>query len=99
MAAHALGACAAKFSFTKNHRDLRNDFFENLQIASFYIKELLLEIKFEIKLCYIFFFIFTKMPKTICFPYKKSNKKVSLTVSSFSACKQTKEQILYQVQP
>ena len=38
--AHSRGARAASFSFSVNHRDLKNEYFcEKLQIPSFYYKE------------------------------------------------------------
>ena len=94
---HASGARAAKFSLSKNHRDLKiNICSENLQIPSFYFKEQSPNRKFE-----IWFY------KTNCLAHKLDKfvfdlfegKKKKFSFSKFLAFKQTKEHILFQVQP
>ena len=69
----SLRGCAAKFSFSKNRRDLKNEYFF-LKICRIlpntYIKEQLPKIKFEIKTCLIFF-KFPKMAKTV-FDFKQA---------------------------
>ena len=48
---------SAKFSFSKNHRELKNEyFFENVQIPSFISKNTGQKIKFEIKIFKTFYF-------------------------------------------
>ena len=52
-----ISPCAAKFSFSKNHRDLENEYiFFYFQKPSFYIKEQLSKIEFKIRICLVFFF-------------------------------------------
>ena len=59
------------FSFSKNHRDLKNDFFfQSLQKPSFYIKEQLSKRKFKIRICLVFLFLFFKNGKNSFLPKK-----------------------------
>ena len=71
-----------------------NIFFENFQNPTLHIKEQSPKIKFEIKVCKKFFFIFQKMAKRV-FDLKNSEKKFVSSISSVFACKQAKEQILF----
>ena len=65
----ARGACAATFSFSKNFSDLKKDFFKVaetflLQVL-LYIKEQLSKIKFKIRICLVFFFIYQNGKKRV----------------------------------
>ena len=61
----ARGACAATFSFSKNFRDLKKDFFKVAEtFLLLYIKEQLSKIKFKIRICLVFFFYLSKWQKT-----------------------------------
>ena len=54
----------AKFSFSKNHRDIENEyFFESLHRPTFYIKEQLSKINFKIKFFLNIFVYFSKIAK------------------------------------
>ena len=60
-----LCVCATKFLFSKNHRDLKNEyFFESLQKPYFYIKEQLSQRKFKIIISLVLFY-FSKKAKNI----------------------------------
>ena len=55
----ARGSRAEKFSFSKNHRDLENEyFFKSWHEPSFYIKDQLPKIEFKIRDGLVFFLFF-----------------------------------------
>ena len=65
-----LDACAAKFSLSKNHRDLKNKkFLKNWQIACFYFKEKLPKINFKLKFEF-HYFSFSKWAERFLFSIK-----------------------------
>ena len=75
----ARGACTAKFSFSKNHRDLKNLYFVKKIFETFLIQQRTIDKKkFEIKICLIFCFV-PKMGKSVFNLYKK--KIISVSVS------------------
>ena len=85
----------AKILTSKNHRDLKNDFFK------FANNFLLLQrtiVKNKIQIFFIYLFLGPKNGKTNFFTWSKE-KPNCLSISSFLTFKQTKEQILFQAQP
>ena len=89
---------SAKFLFSKNHRDLENEyFFKSWLEPSYHIKDQLPKLEFKIRGCLAFFFFFN-MSKTI-FDQKNSKKNTFSSFFFIFSFKKNKEHILFQVKP